>query len=111
MHPQSTDQIRALNLFTGVEHFVHFDLSISGLDEGTLPSEPWKVLDCFTRKEEDDREFFLVENQETKQTVLLRICDAFPGSGYAKFCRVHEVSAPNNTEAADTFYRWKGTAK
>lgn len=34
MHPQSTDQIRALNLFTGVEHFVHFDLSISCLDEG-----------------------------------------------------------------------------
>lgn len=77
---------------------------VNGLPQDAVPHA--SIIDRFVRKSEKDREFFFVELDGV--AFLLRICSAYPDSGYAKFAVVHKTSLTTPVPSVrDTFDRWK----
>lgn len=100
------NELADLNLFPDQTNLFFSKRDISGLTKDAQPSGDWVVEDSFKEKRlSSDREFYLVHNKVTNQYALIRICDAYPDSGYDRFCVVHEVNTTG--EAVACYYRWK----
>lgn len=103
----NAQELAALDLFPDQTDLLFNNRDISGLTKDAQPGGNWVVEDKFSKHaSESDREFYLVYNKVTKQHAVIRICDAYPGSGYDRFCVVHEVDADG--EALALYHRWKG---
>lgn len=62
-----------------------------------------EILCMFKRRHEPDRVFYLVRTIEESPTyVLLRIADAAPDSGYAKYMVIHTI-AENEKEIKEVY--------
>lgn len=84
--------------------FSRSNCEVNGLPKDVVPVG--NILARFVPKTQPDREFFLVDLDDT--LVLLRICDAYEGAGYDKFAVIHATSLDSPAlTVRSTFERWK----
>lgn len=99
LHKMLTKMFPYENVFFGIS-----GTEVNGLPKDAVPFG--EILGRFVPKHQTDREFFLVDVDDT--LFLLRVCESMEGTGYDKFAVIHKTSLDTPAlTVRDTFERWK----